>query len=152
MKQLSHRVDYNTFVSTAGNVYAGLSSIGQAVKESAIEPELIELVDIRVSQINGCAFCIQHHLTQARRLGVSEMKLDLLAAWPDAGVFSPREIAALAWAEAITELARTGVREERWNSLLERFSQNEAVFLTAAIGAINNWNRIAIGLSFEPKT
>lgn len=150
MTKLSARIDYRTFTSSAEKVYAGLSLIGKAVKESSVEPELIELVDIRVSQINGCAFCVQHHLTQARRLGVSETKLDLLAAWPDAGVFNARETAALAWAEAMTDLTQSGVHDERWGRVTELFTEEEAVFLTAAIGIINNWNRIAIGLRFEP--
>src|SRR5689334_5295704 len=81
---------------------AALIALGQAATAAGVEKELVELVKLRASQMNGCAFCIQFHLNVARQIGVARAKLDLLVAWREAGIFSPREAAALAWAEALT--------------------------------------------------
>ena len=144
------RVSYQAFAKTAPGVHAGLSAAGKAISESGLEAELAELVKIRASQMNGCAFCLQLHLNTARKIGVSGEKLDLLAVWRDAGVFSGRELAALAWTEELTTLRAHGPSDEAWAALRQHFSEAEAIFLTAAIGVINNWNRIGASLRFAP--
>ncbi len=103
-----------------------------------------------MSQINGCAFCLQLHLDIARKLGIAAEKLDLVAVWREAGVFSTREMAALAWAEALTALSPEASSGQAYEAVRREFSEAEALFLTVAIGTINQWNRIAIGLGFPP--
>jgi AhpD family alkylhydroperoxidase len=144
------RVSYQTFTKAVPNVYAGLSSLGKAISESSLEQELVELTEIRASQMNGCAFCLQFHLNAARKLGVSGEKLDLVAVWREAGIFSARELAALAWTEELTALGANGPSDVAWTALREQFSEEEAIFLTAAIGTINSWNRIGASLRFTP--
>jgi len=144
------RLTYEAFTKTAPVAHAALTALGKAVDESGLEKELTELVKLRASQLNGCAFCIQFHLNAARRLGLASEKLDLVAAWPDAGVFTPREMAALAWTEALTEMRPESTSDQAYAALLRHFNEREAVFLTVAIGTINQWNRIAVALRFPP--
>jgi len=144
------RLTYEAFTKTAPAAHAALTALGKAVDESGLEKELTELVKLRASQLNGCAFCVQYHLNAARRLGVANEKLDLLAAWPDAGVFTPREMAALAWTEALTEMGSESTSDQAYAALLRHFNEREALFLTVAIGTINQWNRIAVALRFPP--
>jgi AhpD family alkylhydroperoxidase len=150
MSRHSPRLAYHHFAETAPQVRAALSALGNAVKEAGLEPALVELVDLRASQMNGCAFCIQHHLNAARRLAMPQVKLDLVAAWREAGVFSAREKAALAWTELLTAIRPDAEVERGYEALCAEFSETEAVALTAAIGAINTWNRLAIAFAFEP--
>ena len=144
------RLTYEAFTKTAPVAHAALTALGKAVDESGLEKELTELVKLRASQLNGCAFCIQFHLNAARRLGLASEKLDLVAAWPDVGVFTPREMAALAWTEALTEMGPESASDHAYAVLLRQFSATEAMFLTVAIGTINQWNRIAVALRFPP--
>jgi AhpD family alkylhydroperoxidase len=144
------RLTYEAFAKTAPAAHAALIALGKAVDESGLEKELTELVKLRASQLNGCAFCVQYHLNAARRLRVASEKLDLVAAWPDAGVFTQREMAALAWTEALTAMRPESTSDQAYAALLRQFSANEAVFLTVAIGTINQWNRIAVALRFPP--
>lgn len=144
------RVSYQTFTKAAPDVYAALSSLGKAISESGLEKELVELVEVRASQMNGCAFCLQFHLNTARRLDISGEKLDLVAVWREAGIFSARELAALAWTEELTALGMHGPSDEAWAAVREEFSEEEAIFLTAAISTINSWNRIGASLRFAP--
>ncbi|KAB2967886.1 MAG: carboxymuconolactone decarboxylase family protein [Zoogloea sp.] len=124
--------------------------MGKAVDDSGLEKPLTELVKLRVSQINACAFCLQYHLNLARRAGVPATKLDLLAAWRDAPMFDQRERAALAWAEALTGMAGQPIEDSARQRVAELFSPTELAFLTAAIASINAWNRIGGGLGFTP--
>lgn len=143
-------LSYEQFDVIAPGARAALQAMGKAVDDSGLEKGLTELIKLRVSQINGCAFCIQFHLNIARRLGVAAAKLDLVAAWRDAGVFSARELAAFAWAEHVTKLD-DGEATERLRALLHaQFSEAEVVHLTVAIANINAWNRIAGTLHFPP--
>jgi AhpD family alkylhydroperoxidase len=144
------RLELTDFERLAPEARAALSAVSKAASDSGLDKGLLELVKIRASQINGCAFCVQFHLNLARRLAVEQRKLDLLAAWHDAGVFSPREMAALAWTEALTHLSPASVSDEAWARVREVFSENEAVFLTVAIASIQAWNRIAMALRFTP--
>ncbi|SOC85091.1 alkylhydroperoxidase AhpD family core domain-containing protein [Ensifer adhaerens] len=143
-------ISYEHFETIAPGARAALQAMGKAVDDSGLEKMLTELIKLRVSQINGCAFCIQFHLNIARRLGVAAAKLDLVAAWRDAGVFSERELAALAWAEHVTKLDDGETTEQLRASLRGHFSDDEIVHLTVAIANINAWNRIAGTLHFPP--
>ena len=117
---------------------------------SGLDKSLTELIKLRASQINGCAYCIQYHLNVARGVGVVPAKLDLVAAWREAGTYDARERAALAWTEALTRMAERPVCDAVYAELQVQFSETEIAFLTSAIGAINAWNRIAGALQFAP--
>jgi AhpD family alkylhydroperoxidase len=108
------------------------------------------LIKIRVSQMNGCAFCVQYHLNDARKLNIAAEKLDLLATWREAGIFSEREYAAMEWAERVTLLAAHPIGDEAFAALGKHFSEREIVFLTTAVGQINFWNRVAAPFRFTP--
>ncbi len=138
------------FASRAPALPAALRQLGQAIDASGLEKALTELVKLRASQINGCAYCVQFHLNLLRKLGVAPEKLDLVAVWREAGIFSEREAAALAWTEALTETPKEGASDEAYAALLAAFTEQEAIYLTAAIGLINAWNRIGVGFRFAP--
>jgi len=113
--------------------------------------QLKELVKMRVSQLNGCAFCIDMHVAEARKHGESDRRLHLLAAWREAGLFDARERAALAWAEALTRLANTqDVPDSLYNEVAAQFSEAEIVELTLTVVAINGWNRFQVGFRAQP--
>jgi AhpD family alkylhydroperoxidase len=150
MSTLSPRIDYPEFARRAPAVHAALRAMSKAVDDSGLEKTLTELIKLRASQINGCAFCLQFHLNVLRELGVSAPKLDLVAAWREAGVFSAREAAALAWTEALASMTQQHVDDAAWQALLQHFSESEAMNLTVAVGTINQWNRIAVALQFAP--
>ncbi len=150
MSEQISRPTYKDFTTAAPEVYAGLATLTRAVDAAGIEKALTELVKVRVSQLNGCAFCLQFHLTLARRSGVEERKLDLLAAWRDAGIYSAREQAALAWAEALTGLEAHAASPEAWAAVRAVFSETDALHLTVTVASINAWNRIGVGLAFAP--
>jgi AhpD family alkylhydroperoxidase len=143
------QIDYGEFERIAPAAVAALRALGKAVDESGLDKGLTELLKVRSSQLNGCAFCLQFHLNMARRLGVAPEKLDLVAVWREAGIFSERERAALAWTEVLT-LAPGGDIEPRRAALAAAFSETEIAFLTVSIGNINAWNRIAGPLGFAP--
>ncbi|GAA0573453.1 carboxymuconolactone decarboxylase family protein [Halomonas salifodinae] len=111
---------------------------------------LLELVKIRVSQINGCAYCIDRHTQDARRAGESEQRLYALSAWRETPFFSPRERAALAWAEAHTLIAGRGIDDALFEATRAHFPEPALVDLTLAICAFNAWNRLAIGFAMTP--
>ena len=114
------------------------------VKGSGLEASLIELIKMRASQINGCAYCLDMHARDARAKGESEQRLYLLDAWRESPLYSDRERAALAWTEAVTLGSQTRVPDEVYEEARRHFSEEELVKLTVAVGAINAWNRIAI--------
>ncbi|HEX9465689.1 MAG TPA: carboxymuconolactone decarboxylase family protein [Alphaproteobacteria bacterium] len=114
-------------------------------KESGLEKSLIELINIRASQLNGCAFCLNMHTREARAAGESDERLHLVAAWRDAPVFSERERAALAWTEALTRLSPDGVADEIYDATRRHFSEAEMVKLSLGVAVINSWNRLMIG-------
>ena len=112
---------------------------------SGLEESLYHLVKTRASQINGCAYCIHMHTKDARANGESEERLYLLSAWRESPLYSDRERAALAWTEALTLVSETHAPDEDYEELSRHFTPEEQVKLTLLIGAINTWNRIAIG-------
>jgi AhpD family alkylhydroperoxidase len=144
------RIDYKVFQDLVPEMGTGMAAISHAVRKSGLEAELIELLKIRISQLNGCAFCIQYHLNDARKLNVPSAKLDLLAAWREAGIYTDREAAALDWAEQVTLLAHHHIEDAAYARVSAHFSEREIAFLTTAIGQINFWNRVAAPLRFAP--
>ena len=116
-----------------------------ALASSGLEQSLLELVKLRASQINGCAFCIHMHATDARKHGETEMRLYMLNAWRESPLYSDRERAALAWTEALTLVSQTGAPDADYKMLAAAFTEREQVNLTLAIGSINVWNRLQVG-------
>jgi AhpD family alkylhydroperoxidase len=120
------------------------------VRESGLEPALLELVKMRASQLNGCAYCLDMHSQDARAAGETEQRLHVLAAWREAPFFTERERAALAWTEAVTLVGEGHVPDEVYASARQRFTAEELVSLTLAVVAINGWNRLAIAFRAPP--
>lgn len=130
-----------------------MAELEDYLRNSGLEYSLYELVKMRASQINGCAFCLHMHSKDARAAGETEERLYLLNAWRESSLYTPRERAALAWTEALTLVARTGAPDADYEGLKPYFSEGEIVDLTLLIGLINNWNRLSVGLrSRHPKT
>jgi AhpD family alkylhydroperoxidase len=120
------------------------------VRESGLEQSLLELVRLRASQMNCCAYCIDMHTKDARAEGESEQRLYALSAWRETSFYNPRERTALAWTEAVTAIGEAGVSDELYASAREHFNETELVNLTMAVVAINGWNRLAISFRAVP--
>ena len=144
------RIAYDSFARTAPGAQAALLAMGKTADELGLDKEIVELAKLRVSQINNCAFCLQIHLNVSRKLGIAQEKLDLVATWHEAGIFSPRECAALAWAETLTHLAGCSVSDEAYAAIRKHFHENEIVFLSVSIATINAWNRLGAAFRFAP--
>src|SRR4051794_26917782 len=121
-------------------------------KESKLEPALVQLVKMRASQINGCAYCIDMHSKDARAQGETEQRLYGLTAWEESPYYTERERAALAWTESLTLIAQTHVPDEVYEKARQQFSEQELANLTLAIVTINGWNRFALSFREEPGT
>jgi AhpD family alkylhydroperoxidase len=132
------------FYQAAPETIKALSAVEAQIVASGLEKSLIELVKTRASQINGCAFCINMHTQDARKLGETEQRLYMLSAWRESPLYTDRERAALAWTDAVTLIADTHAPDDLYEELRAHFSEAEMVNLTMLIGAINAWNRIAI--------
>lgn len=130
----------------------GLLGLGKTITDSGIESSLMELVKTRASQMNGCAYCIDMHTKDARAAGETEQRMYALNAWRETSFFTPRERAALAWTEALTNIQQGHASDEVYNEARMQFSEAELVRLTFAITQINTWNRIAIAFRVEPGT
>ncbi len=126
-------------------VMQALFAFSQQVHESGLERSLVELVNIRASQINGCANCLNMHTADARKLGETEQRIHLLAAWHEAPCYSDRERAALAWTDHLTLIADKRAPDAVYGVLDAAFSKEEQIKLTMMINVINCWNRLAIG-------
>jgi AhpD family alkylhydroperoxidase len=118
---------------------------GNHILQSGLEESLMDLVEIRASQINGCARCLHMHTAAARKHGETEERLYLLDAWRESPLYSARERAALAWTEALTLVAQTRAPDDVYQALQAQFTEQEQVTLTLLIVAINGWNRIQVG-------
>lgn len=127
-----------------------LRNLGKTIRESGLEASLLELVQVRASQLNGCAFCLDMHTKDARAAGETEQRLYALSAWREAPFFTPRERAALAWTEAITNIQQGHASDEAYEEVRREFDEPQLVRLTFAIAQINTWNRIAIAFRDEP--
>jgi AhpD family alkylhydroperoxidase len=118
--------------------------LGKTIQDDGLEPLLKELIMMRASQINGCAFCIHHHTSDARERGETEERLYLLSAWRESMLYSDRERAALGWTEALTLVSQTHAPDDAYEVLRRNFTEEEQVKLTLLIGLVNAWNRINI--------
>jgi AhpD family alkylhydroperoxidase len=146
---MSQRFDLG---KTAPEGYQAMRGLHAYVAQCGLEPALLELVKVRVSQINGCAFCIAMHVPLARRAGVSDERLHLLAAWREAeAIFDERERAALAWAEALTRLGDPAAIGSVYEAARRQFSEREIADLAFATVEINAWNRLMIAAGARPK-
>jgi AhpD family alkylhydroperoxidase len=112
---------------------------------ASLEPSLVHLVEIRASQLNGCANCLNMHTAAARAKGETEQRIYLLSAWREAPCYTDRERAALAWTDALTQLSQGHTHEAAYEQLKAHFSEEEQVKLTLVINVINGWNRLAVG-------
>jgi AhpD family alkylhydroperoxidase len=126
-----------------------LFALGAQVEASGLEHSLLELVKMRASQINGCAYCLDMHSKDARAAGETEQRLYLLDAWRETSLYSERERAALAWTEAVTLVAEGHVPDEAYDEASNHFTEQELVALTLAIAAVNSWNRLNIAFRME---
>lgn len=143
---MSQRIDYR---SVAPNVYTAMTHLGTP---SSLDRQLIELVYIRASQINGCASCLSIHIPEGRRSGLADEQIDLIAVWRESGdLFSGRERAALAWAESVTLLPQTQAPDDLYEEVRAHFNEQETVELTWAIVTINVWNRMAVSMRVPPR-
>jgi AhpD family alkylhydroperoxidase len=147
---MSHaRSEYTDFQKLAPDAFEVVRTLGQLAAKAGIDKQLLELIKIRASQINGCAFCLQYHILQSEALGVPEDKINLVAVWREAPHFSPRERAALAWTEALTVLPN-GVSDEVFAQASAEFDEKELMYLTSAIASINTWNRFGAAYRWTP--
>ena len=147
---MSHvRKEYGDFQKLAPDAYQIVQSLGKVAAAAGLDRELLELVKLRASQINGCAFCVQFHILQGERLGIPADKLNLVVVWREAPQFSTRERAALAWTEALTQL-EGGVGEEVYAQASAEFSEQELLYLTSAVASINVWNRFGVAYRWTP--
>jgi AhpD family alkylhydroperoxidase len=151
---MNPRIDVSRYMESAP--LRAMFALQQAVETSGLERPLLELIKIRASQMNGCAYCIDMHTKDARASGETEQRIYALSAWREAPFYSDRERAALEWAEALTAIADTHVPDEVFARVRPHFEEPELVALTFAIVAINGWNRMAISSrvpvgSYQPK-
>src|SRR5438874_4532915 len=147
---MSHaRSEYKEFKALAPDAFEIVSALGQAAAKAGIDKQLLELIKLRASQINGCAFCVQHHILLSESLGVPADKLNLVVVWRESPLFSARERAALAWTEALT-LLPNGVSDEVYAQASAEFSETELTYLTSAVASINTWNRFGAAYRWTP--
>jgi AhpD family alkylhydroperoxidase len=140
------------FLATTPNVVKAMLGLHKPISQSGLEKKLLDLVYFRVSQINGCAFCLDMHSKDLRAEGESEQRLYVLEAWRESPFYSDRERAALAWAEAVTTLSGKDVPDDVYEQARAQFSEAELVNLTLAVIAINGWNRLNISFHTTPGT
>lgn len=142
---MTRRMNY---AQAAPGALQAMMELQRYTQSSGIEESLLELVKLRASQINGCAYCLDMHSKDARAAGESEQRIYVLSAWREGPFYSPRERAALAWTEAVT-LVSEGIADDVYEGAREHFSERELVELTLAIIAINGWNRLAVGFGAD---
>jgi AhpD family alkylhydroperoxidase len=138
------------YFQAAPDTVKALLALEDQVKSSGLEQSLFELVKIRASQINGCAYCIAMHTADARKHGETEQRIYLLNAWREAPVYTDRERAALAWTDAVTLISETRAPDDVYEQVRSQFSEAETVNLTMLIATINAWNRLAISFRSVP--
>jgi AhpD family alkylhydroperoxidase len=150
MSSESARITSQEFEKYAGAANGAILELSKAVAASGLDAELQQLVKVRASQINGCAFCTQLHLNEARHMGVAAPKLDLVAVWREAGIFSEKEKAALQWTELLTRLSENHISDADFAAVSVHFAPAELAWLSAAVALINTWNRIAAPFQYAP--
>ena len=147
---MSARIDPTKYGQSG--LAAAMLNLQREVNSSGLEHSLLELVKIRASQINGCAYCIDMHTKDARALGETEQRIYLLNAWRETSFFSERERAALEYAEAVTRVGETHVPDEVYHRVREQLTEPELISLTFALVAINGWNRLAVAFRLPAGT
>ncbi len=140
------RINY-AHVAPAG--LQAMLGLERYVDSSGLEPSLLNLIKMRASQLNGCAYCLDMHSKDARAAGESEQRLYVLSAWREAPFYTERERAALAWTEAVTLISEDEIDDELYDGVREHFSEQELVDLTLAVVAINGWNRLSISFRHD---
>lgn len=146
---MTQRIDYQT---QSPELFKKFIEFSLLLKQSAIEQSIRELVDLRVSQLNACAFCVDMHVKEATQHGERALRLHHVATWRESTLFSPRERAALAWAESLTQLSAQGVPDDLYERVRTQFSEKELSDLTFQVMAINAWNRVNVGFRVVPGT
>jgi AhpD family alkylhydroperoxidase len=144
---MKQRLDY---ARQAPELFRKLADLSAAIRHGAVEEAIVNLVEIRASQINGCAFCLDMHVKQAKIRGERELRLHHVAIWRESPLFSARERAALAWTEAVTKLHEGGVPDAVYEEARGAFSEKEIADLTFAVMAINAWNRAGVAFRVTP--
>jgi AhpD family alkylhydroperoxidase len=144
---MSQRIDY---AQQSPELYKAYLAFSQAVRGSIIDTVTRNLVQIRASQMNGCAFCLDMHVKEARIHGERELRLHHVAIWRESPLFIPKERAALEWTEALTRLSDHGVPDTIYNAVREQLSEKELSDLSFAVMAINGWNRLSVGFQVVP--
>jgi AhpD family alkylhydroperoxidase len=139
---MDSRIDATTYMG--GGLGHAMRALQREVQQTGLEHDLLELVKIRASQINGCAYCLDMHTKDARAQGETEQRIYALSAWREAPFYSERERAALEWSEAVTRVSDTHVPDETYEQVRTQFDEKEIVALTYAVVTINAWNRLAI--------
>jgi AhpD family alkylhydroperoxidase len=134
----------------APDAYKAMVGLEQALAKCGLENSLLELVRLRASQLNGCAYCVNMHANDARQAGETEARLQTLSVWQETAYFTPRERAALAWVECLTRLPERGAPQPEYEALQAHFEPQEVVNLTLAIATINAWNRFGVGFAMVP--
>jgi AhpD family alkylhydroperoxidase len=127
-----------------------IEAIGDVVKSSDLDKEMIELVKIRASQLNGCAYCLQLHINKARDLNMTPERIDLIPVWPEVDIYSEREKAALLWTELVNDVAHGGVSDESYEGIHEYLSEEDVAILTAAIIEITAYNKLGAIYRMKP--
>ncbi|SFI32607.1 alkylhydroperoxidase AhpD family core domain-containing protein [Collimonas sp. OK307] len=144
---MENRID---FYKASPDALKAMIALEGAIAKMGLEPSLLDLVKLRASQINGCAFCIDMHTADARKAGETERRLYAVTAWREAPFFTERERAALAWTESLTLVSQTHAPDADYELLRSQFNDAEMVNLSLAINAINCWNRLSIGFRKMP--
>ncbi|WP_078382092.1 carboxymuconolactone decarboxylase family protein [Sutcliffiella halmapala] len=144
---MTQRINY---MQQSPEFFNKMIELSNAEKESAIEEKILHLVHIRASQMNGCGFCLDMHIKQAKIHGESELRLYHISIWRESTLFSPRERASLAWTEILTKMPEQGVPDDIYDRVREQLSEKEISDLTFSIMAINAWNRINVAFKTVP--
>jgi AhpD family alkylhydroperoxidase len=144
---MSRRIPY---YQVAPEGIQALQGVDPYLKSTNIEPRLRALVELRTSQINGCAYCVDLHSRQAREHGETQQRLDCLCVWRETAFFDERERAALAWAETVTNVSETGIPDAAYEEVKQHFADKDLVDLTLIIATMNAWNRMAISFRANP--
>lgn len=145
---MSTRLD---FYKASPEAIKGLLNTEEYISKSTLEKSLIDLIKLRASQINGCAYCIDMHTKDALKAGETPQRLFAISAWQETPFFNERERAALAWTEVLTLLPQTHAPDEVYEEVIRHFSEKETIDLTVAITNINSWNRLAVGFRKSPR-
>ncbi|MDZ7925861.1 MAG: carboxymuconolactone decarboxylase family protein [Agrobacterium sp.] len=133
------------YAKASPEAFKAVMALETYVQNSGLERRFVNLIKLRASIINGCAFCVDMHVKESRHDGLSEQWINLMSVWRESPVYSEQERALLGWVDAVTKIAETGAPDDAFEALKAHFSYEDTVKITVAIGAINTWNRIAVG-------